>query len=109
MTATAGAEARAWVLRITGTNDLFGVVVGPRNLLTFQVLVNPSQITPPDDTLIEWDKWRLFPAPDSRVRVADMSGNQWIAISNSIIQWWNPNPPTTENKSDIFDILWGNV
>lgn len=78
---------RHWTLQNTG-NDHFGAVVGPsdRSLLIFRDLANP-QITPPDGTLIEWNLWRLMPAPDFRLRVADMSGNQWIAISGSIIGW----------------------
>ncbi|KAF2180996.1 hypothetical protein K469DRAFT_753069 [Zopfia rhizophila CBS 207.26] len=109
--ATPSAGDRHWTLQIAGTNDHFGAVVGPsnRNLLTFQDLVNPGLITPPDGTLIEWNIWRLFPASDPRVRVADMSANQWITISSTTVHTWDANSPRPANSSEIFDIHWENA
>lgn len=80
-----GSKVNTNILTIEGDGNVVALM-GPANNLTMVEAANPPP-PPPPGVVLEWDWWRLFPAPDTRVRMADGSASVWIANQDSTGAW----------------------
>lgn len=80
-----GGRPNTNLLHVATDGNLLGLV-GSGNSLIFVELSDPPS-PPPNGTVVEWEWWRLFPSPDFRVRMADMSASVWMPQPNSKDEW----------------------
>jgi len=78
-TTSPGGRANTNILTVSPANGNVLALVGPPNTLAFVEVSNPPP-PPPSGIIVEWEWWRLFPTPDPRVRMADMTASIWIAV-----------------------------
>ncbi|KAK1750184.1 hypothetical protein QBC47DRAFT_418475 [Echria macrotheca] len=80
-----GSKTNTNIIAVSGDGNVLGLL-GPSGNLAFVGVSNPPASTPPG-AVLEWDLWRLFAAPDSRVRMADMTASNWVATQAADGAW----------------------